>query len=114
MIILKPIATNQEVVLFVRSEITACDAVLVEEETKDSTSYEVSGSYDSGAFTFNIAHAFLEGRFYWLKLNDSDTAQNLNKSKIFVTAQTDFENFDMNQDYYETITKDERTYIVKQ
>jgi len=143
MIILQPISTPQSITVYLRKQVEYCTIILTEEETQDEYTFMVEGVYDSGQLTFEISFAFVNNRFYWLKvyewpltdyaervLADAGTLEavqclvpltenqtpllNLNKSKIFVTDQTDLEKYSMTNGYFQEIEKDERTYTVKQ
>ncbi len=114
MIILQPIATAQLISVYLRNTADTYTARITEEETQVETLSTVTGTYDSGVFTFNISHDFLNNRFYYLEILDGDTDRTLNKSKIFTTTQTDLEGYTINNSYYQTIDKDERTFTVKQ
>lgn len=140
MIILKPLSSPQEISVYVRSQSTYHFVIIVDEETQSHYAYIVEGSYSDGMLTFNLSHNFINSRFYWMyinKLEDADYAAgmtacdgtptaeaclnialddpdlNLNKSKIYVTDQTDFEKYSLTNDYYKIIEKDEKRFIVK-
>ena len=98
--------------VYVRKEVTTCDSTLINEASQVETSASVTGTYDSGIFTFNITHTFKNRRFYMLELKSGGVL--INRSKIFATSQTDLEKYDMNEDYYQTISKDERTFSIKE
>ena len=113
MIILEPIATAQQVSVYIRSSATNYQAKVVDEQTLVETSSTVTGTYSEGLFTFNLTHSFEDNRFYWLYVNDSDTSANLNKSKIFITDQSDLQVYSMPDDFYTTITKTKKRFYVR-
>lgn len=112
MIILDSTDLTHSISVYIRQEVTTATAVVLEEETQIETTSIITGTYASGVLTFTLTHTFLDKRFYFLEL--SSEGVNINKSKIFATTETDLEAFSMNTDYYTTITKDAKTFKVKQ
>jgi len=142
MIVLKPVSTPQTVSVFLRSESLYYLITLTNEQSQVESIYLVQGVYDSGSLTFDLSHGFQENRFYYLNISEwnfnyqmkrvvldngineapeclmplSETMEigiNLNKSKIFITAQPDLEKYSLTNDFYTIIKKDEREFTIK-
>lgn len=114
MITLLPIATAQEVSVLIRDTASSYTAVIVNEETTTSTSQVIAANYSDGLLTFDLTYSFAEGRFYWLRINNTSTGRNLNKSKIYATEQTDFQTYDLTDGYYDEIVKTKTDFYVKE
>lgn len=112
MIILDNTDLTHNISVYVRQEITSCVCTITDEETKISTNLDITGTTTDGIFTFILTYTFINNRYYLLELFKSDV--NINKSKIFTTTQSDLEAFTTNNSFYTTITKDAKTYKVKQ
>lgn len=142
MIVLKPVSTPQTLSVFIRSESLYYLITLTNEQSQVESTYLVQGVYDSGSLTFDLSHDFQENRFYYLNISEwnfnyqmkrvvldgginespeclmplSETMEigiNLNKSKIFITAQSDLEKYSLTNDFYTIIEKDEREFTIK-
>jgi len=114
MITLLPISTAQEVSVLIRDEATAYKAVIINEETGNSTSSVITASYSDGLLTFDLTYPFVEGRFYWMYINVSSTGKNLNKTKIYATEQTDYQSYMLTDGYYNEIVKTNTNFYVKE
>jgi hypothetical protein len=115
MIILKAIATPQEITCFVR-EHTAPEigytVTIIDEGLHDVYSEEdVAGVYSDGSLTLDLTYGFLEGNFYAVQIYAGTRL--IGFHKIYVTDQTDYEKYSVLNSYYQPITKDTTDYIVK-
>lgn len=117
MIILEPISTAQEITCFARSH-TGTDYIvsITDEQTTVTTNSSVTGTFSDGELTLNLTYAFVEGRFYRLKIFTSVAGvadELVTIQKLYATAQTDYQTYSVLDGYYKPITKEKSTYIVK-
>jgi len=113
MIILTAIGTAQSITTYVREHTNTTYTLTVIDESLNSTdSNVVGGTTTDGVFTSNVTYDFIEGRFYGLKVYSGSDL--INFSKIYVTDQSDLENYSVIDDYYTQISKAETTYITKE
>lgn len=113
MIILRPTTEEQTLQVYVRKEAANYNIVLTDEETLVKNTIDISATYADGMLTFNLSFAFKSERFYWMYVNDQDTGLNLNKTKIYITDQADYQVYSMTEGYYKEIEKPEKRYYVR-
>jgi len=112
MIVLKALATAQQITPYVRNyEGSTFNITVVDESLNSSDSNLVSGTITDGVLTTNVTYNFIEGRFYNIKIYLG--SQLINFSKVYCTDQTDLENYSVTNSYYTQITKDETNYITR-
>jgi len=112
MIILDNTDLTHSISVYIRQNLVSCTATVTDEETQISTASAVTGTYTDGVFAFTLTHTFLNNKYYLLEL--SAAGEIINRSKIFTTTQTDLEGFTTNNSFFTEITKDAKTYKVKQ
>jgi len=112
MVILKPIATAQEISVFVREHAgTSYSVVIIDDSLNKSTTETVTGATSDGVLTIDVTYNFKEGQFYSVKIYRSSAL--IAFQKIYVTAQTDFDKYTVLDGYYTEPTKANTQYVQK-
>ncbi len=106
---------------------TIAEVIITDEETQEQETLTVDCSYLDGMLTFGISYPFKEARFYWLYVNVAEACTgevlggdevsigvNINKSKLFATAQENYQTYSMTSDYYKEIVKPKPKFYVKE
>lgn len=96
--VLLPISTPQQLLFIPRENTPTINFRLVNELLGDTTEYELSTSYNNGYMTVELSHPFNEGDNYSFEVFHLN-GKSLYRGKIFVTAQTDLENYKTNPDF---------------
>ena len=90
--ILKPTTEPQQLLFIPRYEVATVFVKLLNEFTEDLTLLELNATYDNGYMTVEINHSFKEGENYSYEVEDG-LNNLLYRGKIYITSQTDLQNF---------------------
>ena len=96
--VLQPISTPQQVLFIPRENTPTVNLRLSNELKGDSTEYELSTTYDNGFMTVELSHPFNEADNYSFEVFHL-AGKSLYRGKIYITAQTDLENYKPNPDF---------------
>lgn len=93
--VLKPIPDPQSLLFIPRQNVSEVNLELLNEFTEIESKYELQTEYNNGYMTVALSHDFNEGdRFsYQVKSIEGDL---LYRGKIFITSQTDLQNYTLN------------------
>lgn len=95
--ILFPISTPQTLVFIPRDNKANILLVITDESTSVETEFTLSTTYNNGYMSVSLSYDFEEGGSYTYESFDLE-GNLLYRGKIFSTAQTDLENYNINQD----------------
>src|SRR5690606_6774804 len=92
--VLLPIDTAQNIIFIPRNNSSEVDIILENKlkETTDTYS-NITPTYSNGYMTISVTHDFKEGESYSYTINASEGDSLMYRSKIFVTAQTDLQEY---------------------
>lgn len=96
--VLLPIATVQSLVFIPRESSLDITLVITNEETETATTLTPAVSNSNGYMTALVIYSFDEGSSYSYEVTDTASGDLLYRGKIFATAQTDIENYNINND----------------
>lgn len=95
--VLLPIPTPQDLVFIPRYNTGTVNLTITNEETNEKQDFEITTTYDNGYMVVSISYPFTEGGNYIYTVRDLTSAIMYN-GKIFTTAQTDLQNYNINKD----------------
>jgi hypothetical protein len=94
---LLPIDTPQPLIFIPRFATDTVNIILTHEVKQIDFTFEKNAEYSNGIMEVEISHDFKEGENYSFQVED--VSNNLMyRGKIFITAQTDLENYKENTD----------------
>jgi len=123
--VLKPTTDAQTIDILTREHTsTTYEVTLIDEESREATITNLSGSYVNGRVSFDISYDFIDKSFYFFKVNVGTSAgdyvaadyaaddyylavgdvDEIYRGKIWVTNQTDFEKYNAVNNYVENET----------
>lgn len=96
--ILKVLATAQSIVIVPRSFPGSVTLKLIDESKNTTATPSVSVSSVDGFMTLTGTFSLVEGRYYGLEVFDGSNL--IYRDRVFVTPQTEFDKFTVNQNIY--------------
>jgi hypothetical protein len=96
--ILQESESTQSIVIVPRSYPGSVTLQLIDESTNTTATPSVSVSSADGFMTISGTFSVKNGRFYGLKVLDGSTL--IYRDRVFVTAQTNFDKYTVNQGAY--------------
>ncbi|MFS4469111.1 hypothetical protein [Maribacter sp. 2210JD10-5] len=95
--ILQPISTEQTLIFIPRYNAQNIVLNITDEQTETGTELELTATYLDGYMYANISYDFIEGGRYSYEVRDTEN-ELMYRGKIFVTAQTDLQEYKVNPD----------------
>ena len=96
--ILQVSESSQSVVIIPRSFPASVTLQLIDESENTTATPSVSVSSSDGFMTITGTFSFTNGRFYGLNVLDGSTL--IYRDRVFVTSQTEFDKYTVNQNIY--------------
>lgn len=97
--ILKPITSSQEIKIISRQSAAGTIAIhLKSESSNENQTLNPSVIEADGFMTLSAEFSLVSGVFYGLKVFDGSTL--IYRGRVFVTSQTDFDKFSVNEGVY--------------
>jgi len=100
--ILKPVSTSQEIKIIPRKYIEVVDVYVTDSNTREEVVYNnVTTTISFGYMNFSMVYTKLKNnRFYTIRIKNADEV--LYSGQLFVTDQTDLDEFELTKDVYKT------------
>ncbi len=108
--ILRVSASPQSIVVIPRIYPNSVTLQLVDESTNTAATPAVTVTSSNGFMTITGTFTLVNNRFYGLKVFDG--LDLIYRDRVFVTAQTDYEKFTVNQNVYTEATSYDNEYII--
>ena len=96
--ILQVSASSQSIVIVPRSFPSSVTLQLIDESKNTTTTPLVSVASADGFMTLTGTFSLVNGRYYGLKVLDGSTL--IYRDRVFVTSQTEYDKFTVNQNVY--------------
>ena len=108
--ILQVSASPQEIVIIPRTFPASVTIALIDESTNTTATPAVTAVSADGFMTLTGTFTLVNNRFYGLKVFASGNL--IYRDRVFVTSQTDYEKFTVNQNVYTEETSYDNEYII--
>jgi hypothetical protein len=96
--VLLPIDTPQALIFIPRFNTDTVNIILTHEEKELDYNYQLGATYSNGIMEVEITHDFKEGENYSFQVEDL-TNELMYRGKIFITAQTDIQDYKPDPDF---------------
>jgi hypothetical protein len=108
--ILQVSASPQAIVIIPRTFPASVTIQLIDESTNTTATPAVTAASANGFMTLTGTFSLVNNRFYGLKVFASGNL--IYRDRVFVTSQTDYEKFTVNQNVYTEETSYNNEYII--
>lgn len=108
--ILQVSASPQNIVIIPRSFPASVTIALVDESTNTTATPAVTAASANGFMTLTGTFSLVNNRFYGLKVFNSGNL--IYRDRVFVTSQTEYDKFTVNQNVYTEETSYDNDYII--
>lgn len=108
--ILKVLETSQNIIIIPRSFPNAVSVKLIDESTNTTATPTVSVASENGFMTMTGVFTVVDARFYGLKVFNGDAL--IYRDRVFVTSQTNFPKYTVNEGVYKQETSNTNEFII--
>ena len=108
--ILQVSASSQSIVIVPRSFPASVTLQLIDESKNTTATPSVSVASADGFMTLTGTFSLVDGRFYGLKVLDGSTL--IYRDRVFVTSQTEYDKYTVNQNVYTEETSYDNEFIL--
>jgi hypothetical protein len=108
--ILQVSASPQSITIIPRSFPASVTIALIDESTNDTATPAVTAASANGFMTLTGTFSLVNNRFYGLKVFNSGNL--IYRDRVFVTSQTEYDKFTVNQNVYTEETSYDNDYII--
>lgn len=108
--ILQVSASPQNIVIIPRSFPASVTIALVDESTNTTATPALTAASANGFMTLTGTFSLVNNRFYGLKVFNSGNL--IYRDRVFVTSQTEYDKFTVNQNVYTEETSYDNDYII--
>jgi hypothetical protein len=108
--ILQVSASPQSITIIPRSFPASVTIALIDESTNDTATPAVTAASANGFMTISGTFSLVNNRFYGLKVFNAGNL--IYRDRVFVTSQTEYDKFTVNQNVYTEETSYDNDYII--
>jgi hypothetical protein len=108
--ILQVSASAQSITIIPRSFPASVTIALIDESTNTTATPAVTAASANGFMTISGTFSLVNNRFYGLKVFNSGNL--IYRDRVFVTSQTEYDKFTVNQNVYTEETSYDNDYII--
>jgi hypothetical protein len=108
--ILQVSASSQSIVIVPRSFPASVTLQLIDESKNTAATPSVSVASADGFMTLTGTFSLVDGRYYGLKVLDGSTL--IYRDRVFVTSQTEYDKYTVNQNVYTEETSYDNEFIL--